>query len=110
MAISDELKRRKMDAISHPETRAHMRLLGVNRPNSTMPPVAGIIPKGMKQLAMSAISSVETLAQVGWIRKAGAIAVYAARIREVDRETQRKPPTRHPVRSSLPPGRDLGRE
>ena len=97
MAIPEHVKRRKMDAVSHPETQTQMRLLrGNGLPNAGITPAnpallesRGLIPQEVKRMAMSAISSVETVAQVGWIKMTGGIAVYAARIREADREVQR---------------------
>jgi hypothetical protein len=40
----------------------------------------------VKRQAMNAISNVETVAQIGLIKMTGGIALYAARIREMDRQ------------------------
>jgi hypothetical protein len=94
MAIPEHLKRRSMDAVSHKETQAHMRLLrgptAVTAPAPGVPASRGVIPQEVKRLAMNAIAHVETVAQAGVIRVAGGIAVYAAHIRQVDMEAKRE--------------------
>ena len=45
-------------------------------------------------MAMDAIANVQTVAQVGAIKLAGGIAVYMGRIREMDRENQKRTPSR----------------
>lgn len=106
-----------MDAITHPETQKHLRLFrGAALPvaqavlsNLLAPGIPTLLLEA-KRLAMDAISNVETVAQVGRMRMGGGIALYAGRIREVDRETTKKAPQRHSPRTPLPPGRDMGRE
>jgi len=56
----------------------------------------------IKRQAMNAISHVETVAQIGMVKLTGGIALYAARIREMDRQT---PPPRRQVRRDA-----IGRE
>ena len=45
----------------------------------------------IKRQAMNAISHVETVAQIGLVKLTGGIALYAARIREADREAGTAP-------------------
>ncbi len=87
-----------MDAISHPETQTQVRLLrGGALPNAPVlanPPASpspGLTPQTIKRMAMNAVSNVQTVAQVGVLRLTGAIGVYVAHIRQVDRESKREP-------------------
>jgi len=91
MAIPQDVKKRSMDAISHPETQAHMRLFRGNAAlNPPAPKVRGLIPQNVKRMAMNAITNVETVAQVGVLRLAGGIGVYVAHIRQVDQQAKRE--------------------
>jgi hypothetical protein len=56
----------------------------------------------VKRQAMNAISHVETVAQIGLVKMTGGIALYAARIREMDRQP---PPRQRRVRRDA-----IGRE
>ena len=102
-----EQKRRSMDAISHRETRAQVRAFrGSDAPKAQilqMNPVRAesrsVIPQNVKRMAMNAISSVETVAQVGVVRATGGIALYVARIREADREAQRDRAPKRPEKT-----------
>jgi len=115
MAIPHHLKRQKMNAISHRETQAHMRALGckakpkvpVSVPNPAPP---GLTSQNVKRMAMNAITSLETVAQVGVIRLAGGVAVYAAHIRQVDREAQRDAALRNFDKAQNGRGHDDRRE
>ena len=90
-----EQKRRAMDAVAHQETQAHVRAF---RGKAAVAPV--VLPSSSpplqraKRVVMDAISNVETVAQVGAVKLAGGVAVYVARIREVDRENQKSAPAR----------------
>jgi len=55
---------------------------------------------------MSAISNVETVAQVGLVKLAGGIAAYAGKIREADREMQQQRVQRSPRVVQRDAGRD----
>ena len=93
-----------MDAIAHRETQAHMRLFsGTSAPKVKAAPVAPSSPQSfahsVKRLAMDAVSNVETVAQVGWVKLTGGVAVYSARIREVDREAQQNEALRKYVKA-----------
>jgi hypothetical protein len=85
-----------MDAVSHPETQAHLRLLrGGASPKVAAPTPAasatpGVTPVSVKRMAMDAIKNVETVAQAGGIRLGIGVAVYVAHIRQVDRENKRE--------------------
>ena len=79
-----------MNALTHRETRAHLRSFVKD---SVRPPVSAPLPRGpvieaVKRTAMNAISHAETVAQIGWVKMAGAVVAYAGRIREVDRARQ----------------------
>ena len=65
------------------------------------------IPNESKRQAMDAISSAETIAQIGAVKLTGGIALYAARIREMDRESGFAPrkAKRRAFRSAI--GRDI---
>ena len=83
-----------MDAVSHRETAAHKTLFrGTPAP---LPETQGVVPAKVKRMAMNAVANVETVAQAGTVRVAAAVGVYAAHIRQVDRENQKdrapKPP------------------
>ncbi len=104
-----------MDAITHSETQAHMRLFcGTSTPKVKAAPVSPSSPKTfakeVKRLAMDAVSNVETVAQVGWIKLTGGVAVYSARIREMDREAQRDEALRKYVKAQEKQGREHERE
>ncbi len=64
----------------------------------------------VKRLAMDAVSNVETVAQVGWVKLTGGVAVYSARIREMDREAQRDDALRKYVKAQEKQGREHERE
>lgn len=116
MATLNPLKRRSMDAIAHPETQAHMRLFcGTSAPKVKAAPVAApsspqSFAHSVKRLAMDAVSNVETVAQVGWVKLTGGVAVYSARIREVDREAQRDEALRKYVKAQEKQGREHERD
>lgn len=79
----NERKRQAMDACSHKETLAHIRVLkGSNAPAAKS---TGLLPAGMKQQMMSAVASVETVAHVGMVKLTGGVALYAAHIRQMDK-------------------------
>lgn len=60
---------------------------------------------------MNAITNVETVAQIGVIKMTGGIALYAARIREMDRDAmRRKVRTRGIVQKQQAHVERLGRE
>ena len=104
-----------MDAISHSETQTHLRLFRgagshVSHPHTAAPESRGLSPKAIKRFAMDTISNVETVAQVGTMRLVGGIALYAARINEVDREAQRDAALRKLNKAQEKESHDLGRE
>jgi hypothetical protein len=94
MATNQNTKRRSMDAVLHPETQAHMRLLRGAAPAKSgatpTPQPSGLSLHHIKRMAMNAIAHVETVAQVGVVRLGVGAAVYAAHIRQVDREPKRQ--------------------
>ena len=108
MATPDHVKRRSMDAIAHRETGVQMRAFRgapkaqVLQLPPALPERRSVVPQNVKRMAMNAINNVETVAQVGTLKATGGVAVYVARIREVDRENQR---TRPPERKENPPYR-----
>ncbi len=116
MATPQLLKRRSMDAVSHPETQAHMRLFcGTSAPKVKAAPAASpssphSFAKGVKRMAMDAVSNVETVAQVGWLKLTGGVAVYSARIREMDRDAQRDDALRKYVKAQEKQSREHERE
>ena len=60
---------------------------------------------------MSAISNAETVAQVGLVKLTGGVALYAARIREMDRGAmQQKTPKRPELHQGRGRVEHLGRE
>ncbi len=91
-----------MDAVAHRETQTHLRAF---RGKGAVAPLAVSAPspplQRAKRIVMDAISNVETIAQVGAIRLAGGVAVYVARIREMDRENQKSAPARPQSKSYL---------
>ena len=108
MAITDDIKRQRLDAVSHGETTAQIRsFLGSGAGASSKALVtrsqhAGLASPGplladAKRRAMSAISHVETVAQVGMMKLTGGIALYVARIREADRDAGARQAARHPA-------------
>jgi len=122
MSTNPNIKRRSMDAISHPETQTQLRSLrgaGLPKTGSTAAKPAVLESRGlslheMKRMAMNAITHVETVAQVGVVRLGIGAAVYAAHIGQVDRgakrDAQREPfprPLGGPQRTV---GHDFGRE
>jgi hypothetical protein len=56
----------------------------------------------IKREAMNAITNVQTVAQIGMVKMTGGIALYAARIREMDRQA---PPRQRQIRRDA-----IGRE
>ena len=112
MAIPEHIKRRSMDAISHPETQAHRllfwRAVAPKSPSPVRPP--GLIPADAKRSAMDAISNAATVAQRGLIKATGGVALYTAHIRQMDQENRRDAMLN---RMSKPPNKTregLGRE
>lgn len=105
-----------MDAIAHQETQTHLRLFCGTSAQKTkaVPSAAPSSPVGftqnVKRLAMDAVSNVETVAQVGWLKLTGGVAVYSARIREMDREAQRDDALRKYGKAQEKQGRELERE
>lgn len=106
-----EQKRRAMDSVAHRETRAHLRAF---RGKASVAPVAVASPvpplKLAKRVVMDAVSNVQTVAQVGAVKLAGGVAVYVARIREVDRENQKSAPARPYSRPHLDRRNDFLRD
>ena len=104
--MSEEQKRKSMNAITHPETAAHRRVFqkaGVRPPTSVVQEV--------KRQAMSAVANVETVAQVGVVKLTGGVAAYVGKIREADRDMQhRQRESRQPQRTTKRDGfgRDYG--
>jgi len=89
MAASEQARRRAMDAVSHPETAKQRRLFrGRETAAAPAPTPRGSVLADVKRRAMDAVANVETVAQVGVVKLTGGIALYAARIREADREAQ----------------------
>lgn len=95
-----------MDAVCHPETAAQRRVFQPKAAATPAPPPRGSILAGVKRQAMDAVSSVETVAQVGAVKLAGGVALYAAHIRQMDAQTRERQRT---VRAPQPErlGRDL---
>lgn len=92
-----------------------MRLFcGTSPPKVKAAPAAPSSPKTfakeVKRLAMDAVSNVETVAQVGWVKLTGGVAVYSARIREVDRDAQRDDALRKYVKAQEKQSREHERE
>jgi hypothetical protein len=118
MATADNSKRRAMDAITHPETQTHMRLFRggslakghTPNPHKAEPEPRMLTPQAIKRFAMNTISNVETVAQVGTMRLVGGIALYSARIMEVDREAQRDAALRKLNKAQEKESHELGRE
>ena len=115
MATNHHAKRRAMDAIAHSETQTHMRMLRgtgshVSHPHKAAPESRGLSPQAIKRFAMDTISNVETVAQVGTMRLLGGIALYSARIMEVDREAQRDAALRRLNKAPEKESREFGRE
>ena len=121
MAVSEDVKRQAMDAVSHRETAAQVGCLtggGRTAPAKTevvrsvaiAPQMPGLIPLEVKRQAMDAIASVETIAQIGWLKMTGGIALYLARIREMDRGAAKQRKQRHPWTGRHGVNRQLGRE
>jgi hypothetical protein len=60
-----------------------------------------------KRQAMSSVANVQTIAHVGMVKATGGIALYAARIRQMDRESgfvpekKRKAPFRSAIERGL---------
>jgi hypothetical protein len=81
-----------MNAIKHGETQAHMRqFTGVSVSKAPVLPTPAPGPTHLitaKKTAMSAITNVQVLAQIGLLKLTGGIVAYAGRIREMDRERQ----------------------
>lgn len=106
-----EQKRRAMDAVAHRETQTHLRSF---RGKGAVASVAVSAPspplQRAKRIVMDAISNVETVSQVGAIKLAGGVAVYVARIREVDRENQKSAPARPYSRPHLDRRNDFLRD
>jgi hypothetical protein len=98
-----------MDAVSHPETQAHLRNLRGHHA-AKVRAVAVTPVQQVKQMAMHAIANVETVAQVGLIRLTGGIALYAARIREADRDAQRDAGLRNLGKAQNNKSQDLVRD
>ncbi len=106
-----------MDAISHKETQTQARLVrgaGLAKVITPASPAApdsrGLSLHHMKRMAMNAIAHVETVAQVGWVRLGGAVAVYTAHIRQVDRESKREAQRETFPRPLGGPQRDRGHD
>lgn len=93
-----------------------MRLFcGTSTPKVKAAPVAApsspkTFAKEVKRLAMDAVSNVETVSQVGWVKLTGGVAVYSARIREVDREAQWDEALRKYVKAQEKQGREHERD
>ena len=111
--MSEEQKRKSMNAITHRETAAHLRSFqksGV-RPPTSAPPLRGSVLQDVKRQAMSAVAHVETVAQVGVVKLTGGVAAYVGKIREADRDMQhRQRESRQPQRTTKRDGfgRDYG--
>jgi hypothetical protein len=93
MQTQDDAKRRAMDAVSHRETTAQKMAF---QNGCASPPTAAAAKSSApmlgvaKQQAMSAIASVETIAQIGLVKLTGGVALYAAHIRQMDRQAPRQ--------------------
>lgn len=61
----------------------------------------------MKRRVMDAVSNVQTVAQVGLVKATGGVALYAAHIRQMDRDSVRQ---RQQTRDMAPRVERLGRE
>ena len=106
-----EQKRRAMDAVAHGETRAHLRAFRVKAAVAPVEVASPIPPlQRAKRVVMDAISNVETVAQVGAVKLAGGVAVYVARIREVDKENKKSAPARPYSRPHLDRRNDFLRD
>lgn len=89
MLTQDDAKRRAMDAVSHKETAAQVAAFQKGCAAPVTPAAAKTSALGVaKQQAMSAIASVETVAQIGLVKLTGGVALYAAHIRQMDRENR----------------------
>lgn len=93
MVSPNPAKRRAMDAVSHRETAALVRLLkGKGKKSSVVTaapgPVQGFV-KELKRQAKDAVANVETVAQIGALKLTGGLVAYVGRIREMDRENMR---------------------
>jgi hypothetical protein len=111
-----------MDAISHPETGAHVRSFrgaGLAKTGITAAKPAVLESRGlslheMKRMAMNAIKHADTVAQAGVVRLGVSAAVYAAHMGQVERDakrdTQRETFPRPLGRPQRSVGHDFGRE
>ena len=110
-----------MDAISHPETQAHLRSFRGSGLAKAVAPAKPAVPESrglgfheIKRMAMNAIKHAETVTQAGGIRLGIGAVVYAAHIGQVERDAKREAqketfprPLGGPQRSV---GHDFGRE
>jgi len=93
--MNEEQKRKAMNAVSHRETATQLRSFRRATRAPRNPAATGLAE--MKRQAMSVVSSVQTVvAQVGVVPVAAGAAVYAARIREADRQMQTERAQRGP--------------
>ena len=64
----------------------------------------------IKRQAMSAVAGVQPVAQIGMLKLTGGIALYLARIREMDRGAMMQRKQRHPWTGRHGVNRQLGRD
>ena len=101
--MNEEQKRKAMNAVSHRETATQMRPFKRATRAPVNPAATGL---EVKRQAMSVVSNVQTVvSQVGIVPVAAGAAVYAARIREADREMRLKQAQNGPRRLQ-----EVGRE
>jgi hypothetical protein len=82
MAIPDHVKKQAMDAVSHKETTAQIRLYSNNHtPAKTFsdaeksaPAARGSIPDDVKRQAMDAVANKETTAQIRLVKDNGSLS------------------------------------
>lgn len=88
-----------MDAVSHKETATQRKLFKGGKQNAALgssvaaprpAPARNPLFGEVRRQAMDAIKNVETVAQVGAIKLTGGIALYAAHIRQMDREARQR--------------------
>lgn len=86
--MNNPIKKKAMDAISCPETAAQLSAF------QKIQPAVAAKSGGMamaKSQSMSAVSSPEILVQLASVKMTGGIALYAAKIREEDRQAGTAP-------------------
>ncbi len=100
MAIPEHVKKQAMDAVSHKETTAQIRLYRSNdspAPNFSAPQsgekiasaTRGSIPDHVKKQAMDAIANKETVAQIRLVKDNGSVMPMATPSQETNRAAER---------------------